>query len=123
VGFLKKFYFCFMNTGYELLLPDGLLDFFCVTDVHKTSDSITICLDELDLSLSERSGRRFESKGFYPSRSIHDFPLRGKSLVLQVRRRRWLDLDTGNPYMRDWEIVAKGTRLTAEFASFLKETP
>lgn len=112
-----------MNTGYELLLPEGLLDFFVVKDVCKTSECITIYLDELDLSAVERSGRRLESKGFYPSSRVHDFPLRGKSLFLQIRRRRWLDLDTGNPYTRDWDMVAKGTRLTAEFASFLKETP
>nr|WP_241149233.1 hypothetical protein [Parabacteroides distasonis] len=65
----------------------------------------------------------FNLRVFYPPASIHDFPLRGKSLILHVRRRRWLDLDTGNPYMRDWEVVAKGTRLTEEFASFLKGTP
>ena len=80
-------------------------------------------MEELDLSYEERQGRHFQSKGFYPPSTIHDFPLRGKSLILQVRRRRWQDLDTGNPYMRDWDVVAKGTRLTAEFASFLKGTP
>lgn len=40
-----------------------------------------------------------------------------------MRRRRWVDMDTGNPFMRDWEVVSKGTRLTEEFASFLKGTP
>lgn len=65
----------------------------------------------------------FSPKVFYPPTSIHDFPLRGKSLILHVRRRRWVDMDTGNPFMRDWEVVSKGTRLTEEFASFLKGTP
>ena len=88
-----------------------------------TSTAILSYLDEKDLSGEERSGKHLQSKGFYPPASIHDFPLRGKSLILHVRRRRWLDLDTGNPYMRDWEVVAKGTRLTEEFASFLKGTP
>ena len=112
-----------MNTGYELLLPDGILDYFTVTHTEKTSTTITHYLDELDLSEEECKGRHFQSKGFYPPSSIHDFPLRGKSLILQVRRRRWQDLDTEYPYMRDWDVVAKGTRLTAEFASFLKGTP
>jgi len=112
-----------MYSGYELLLPDGLLDYFQVVGVDKTVDRIIIHLDERDLSVAERCGKHLESKGFYPCSSIHDFPLRGKSLILQVRRRRWLDLDTGHPYMRDWDVVAKGTRLTAEFASFLKATP
>jgi hypothetical protein len=29
-------------------------------------------------------------------------------------------MDTGNPFMRDWDLVAQGTRLTADFAAFLK---
>jgi len=112
-----------METGYDLLLPEGILTYFDVTHVDRTSTVILIYLDEKDLSEAERKGKHFQSKGFYPGSTIHDFPLRGKSLVLHVRRRRWLDLDTGNPFMRDWEVVAKGTRLTEEFASFLKGTP
>lgn len=112
-----------MKTGYELLLPEGLLTYFDVTDSKSTTDAISIYLDEKDLSTEERNGKRFQSKGFYPSSTIHDFPLRGKSLMLHVRRRRWVDLDTGNPWMRDWDLAAKGTRLTEEFAAFLKGAP
>lgn len=112
-----------METGYELLLPEGILSYFDVTHSERTSTAILIYLDEKDLADSERKDRRLQSKGFYPPCSIHDFPIRGKSLILHVRRRRWLDMETGNPFMRDWEVVAKGTRLTEEFASFLKGTP
>lgn len=112
-----------MQTGYELLLPEGILDYFAVTHTEKTSTTITIYLDELDLSEEERAGKHFQSKGFYPPSYIHDFPLRGRRLILQVRRRRWLNTDTGEPYMRNWDVIASGTRLTTEFASFLKGTP
>lgn len=118
----KNNYFCSMETGYELFLPEGILTYFEVTHADRTATAILIYLDEKDLSEEERSGKHLQSKGFYPPASIHDFPLRGKSLILHVRRRRWVDLDTGNPYMRAWEVVAKGTRLTEEFASFLKGT-
>jgi len=112
-----------METGYELLLPEGLLTYFEVKHAERTSTAILIYLDEKGLSAEDRKDKHLQSKGFYPPVSIHDFPLRGKSLILHVRRRRWLDLDTGKPYMRDWEVVAKGTHLTEEFASFLKGTP
>ena len=111
-----------VSPGYELFLPEGILTYFEVTHADRTATAILIYLDEKDLSEEERSGKHLQSKGFYPPASIHDFPLRGKSLILHVRRRRWVDLDTGNPYMRAWEVVAKGTRLTEEFASFLKGT-
>jgi hypothetical protein len=112
-----------METGYELLLPEGILDYFTVTQAELTTTSILIYLDEKDLTESERSGKHFQSKGFYPAITIQDFPLRGKSLILHIRRRRWFDPDTGYPFMRDWDTVAAGTRLTAEFAAFLKGTP
>jgi len=52
--------------------------------------------------------------------TIQDFPLRGKACFLKVKRRRWLNEDTGEIVMRDWDIVAKGTRMTRDFAIFLK---
>lgn len=112
-----------METGYELLLPEGILTYFEVTHAERTSTAVLIYLDEKDLSEDERKGKRLQSKGFYPPCSLHDFPVRGKSLILHIRRRRWLDLERGTPYMRNLEMVAKGTRLTEEFASFLKGTP
>ena len=50
-----------------------------------------------------------------------DFPLRGKKVFLNIRRRRWL-LKKHNEYIsRNWRMVAEGTRMTQDFASFLKE--
>lgn len=40
-------------------------------------------------------GTRVESKGFYDPISIYDFPLRNKLAKLLVRRRRWINKDTG----------------------------
>jgi hypothetical protein len=110
-----------MKTGYDLLLPQGMTDYFDVVEVEETGKTIILHLEEKSLSLSEVSGRSFISKGFYPVVDIHDFPIRDKGCLLRVRRRRWQDKQTGDPYMRDWTVIADGTRLTREFAAFLKE--
>ncbi|WP_422395612.1 ISAon1 family transposase N-terminal region protein [Pseudotamlana carrageenivorans] len=52
---------------------------------------------------------------------IEDFPLRGKLVYLHLKRRRWRDVDTKETLQRDWNNVAKGTRMTTEFEAFLKE--
>ena len=52
---------------------------------------------------------------------IEDFPLRGHTVSLYVKRRKWTIQDTNKVVSRDWDLVAKGTRKTHEFASFLKE--
>ncbi|MDC7190546.1 hypothetical protein PQH02_13420, partial [Phocaeicola vulgatus] len=62
-----------------------------------------------------------ESKGFYDPVIVQDFPLRGKKVFLNIRRRRWL-LNKHNEYIsRNWRMVAEGTRMTQDFAFFLKE--
>lgn len=109
-----------MQSGYELLLPEGLLNYFEVVEVNTLEKVIMLHLDEKVLSSQENKDNLFISKGFYPATDIHDFPLRGKSLILRVRRRRWQNKLSGNPYMRDWSVIAGGTHLTAEFAAFLK---
>lgn len=57
--------------------------------------------------------------GFYESSTLTDFPIRNHKTQLHVRRRRWKDAD-GNSYSNDWRLVAQGTRISTEFALFLK---
>ena len=70
---------------------------------------------------SSYSKNQTESKGFYEPVVVQEFPIRGKKVFLNVRRRRWMIPETGEYISRDWKLVAKGTRLTQDFASFLKE--
>lgn len=104
----------------NFLLPEGLLDYFKVTKGEKDQESYTIHLEEKNIPPSQYSKNKLTSKGFYEPITIQDFPLRGKACFLRVKRRRWLNLDTGDIVTRDWDLVAKGTRMTSEFATFLK---
>ena len=104
----------------ELLLPDGILRYFKVSDVVKKDKEYIIVLEELNVHPEQYKGQKLTSKGFYEPITIQDFPLRGKACFLKVKRRRWLNEDTGQIVMRDWDIVAKGTRMTRDFAIFLK---
>jgi transposase len=58
-------------------------------------------------------------KVFFEEIKVQDFPIRGKGVYLFIRRRRWVDKE-GKIYQRNWELVAQGTRMTKEFAAFLK---
>jgi hypothetical protein len=104
----------------ELFLPDGVLDYFEVISVDKRDDSFQIYLHEKNIIPKEYSGQKLLSKGFYDESIIQDFPIRGKACYLKVKRRRWTIEPTGEIVFRNWSLVAKGTRLTEEFASFLK---
>ena len=106
---------------YRLLLPEGTLDYFDVVDVKERVNEIVIYLEEKNLVPEQYSGEATESKGFYDPVVVQNFRLRGKKVYLNIRRRRWI-LKKSNDYIcRNWRMLAEGTRMTQDFASFLKE--
>lgn len=105
----------------RFLLPDGILDYF---ELSKTVEGLTglhIYLEEKNLPPSEYQDQKLESKGFLPEVYIQDFPIRNQKVTLCIKRRRWEVRDTGEIVSRDWNIVQQGTRMTKEFADFLKD--
>jgi len=102
------------------LLPEGLLDFFEIEEVYKTGAGFHIHLVEKNIVPKEYNNQRVLSKGFLPEIKIQDFPMRGKAVFLHVKRRRWQVESTGDIISRDWKLISSGTRITQEFANFLK---
>ena len=105
----------------KLLFPREMLDFFEVVGYEESGEEVIVRLDERDRIHKKKSGHVYEKNGFLPAARITDFPLRDKKLTLIVRRRRWRDVTTGAIVSNDYELVAKGTRHSVEFAAFLKE--
>jgi hypothetical protein len=104
----------------NLVLPKGLLEYFVINKIEHLENSIGVYLEEKNIIPEEYANDKLTSKGFYEAIQVQDFPIRGKAVYLYVKRRRWINETRGNIVMRDWELVAKGTRMTKEFASFLK---
>lgn len=77
--------------------------------------------EERNITPKEEASRILIAHGFHTEVTIQDFPLRGNTVYLHVKRRRWLDKTTKEVVQRDWSLVAQGTRMTADFAAFLKE--
>jgi hypothetical protein len=104
----------------RIVLPEGVLDYFNVKKLSKLEEEIEIYLEEQNIIPEEYKGQKLISKGFYEEIKVQDFPIRGKAVYLCIKRRRWVNETTGEIVYRNWELVAKGTRMTREFASFLK---
>jgi hypothetical protein len=105
----------------EYVLPKGVLEYFEFISTEDHSNELHVNLEEINTVPIEHAGKRLKSKGFYDTKNIQDFPLRGKRVILRVKCRKWLDQDTGKNVKRDWDLVLQGTKLTKEFAGFLKE--
>ena len=105
----------------KLLLPEFLVEFFAIMRAEQKDGILHIYFEEKNVIPDELKERNLNSKGFVPEITVEDFPLRGKSVKLHIKRRRWLDVDTKETVQRDWNLVASGTRMTQDFAEFLKK--
>ncbi len=102
----------------SLILPKGLEEYFDLVDVKETAECLTLFLDEKNIPPLAFKNVKMTSKGFFEASSIRDFPLRGKSCFLNVRRRKWMIEETGQIVFNDWNIAHQGTRMTQELALF-----
>lgn len=103
-----------------LIIPEGVSDYFEMTHYSQEEGRLDIFLEEMNVIPEEFQKNRLLSKGFFEPISLQDFPIRGQQVYLHVKRRRWLNQDNGTVVYRNWGLVAKGTRITQDFASFLK---
>jgi hypothetical protein len=108
-------------------LPKGLLEHFTITCIKDLEDSVTreqyfeIFLEENNV-LHRANAFEYESKGF-TSITLQDFPIRGKSVYLKIKRRRWRHKLRPKEVVRnDFSFVAVGAGFTQELSDFLKGT-
>lgn len=105
----------------KLFLPELLIEHFEILKFEEENQILHIYFEEKNTAPKEFSSLVLQSKGFVPEITVDDFPLRGKTVKLHIKRRRWTDTKNGNIIQRDWNLIAKGTRMTQDFAEFLKK--
>jgi hypothetical protein len=105
----------------ELILPEFIIEHYLLTHVEKSEERYHVYLEEKNYPEDHPKKGDLLSKGYFPTITLQDFPIRGHKVFLHIKRRRWLNIKTGKVVYRDWTEVAEGTRMTSEFSAFLKE--
>jgi len=114
----------------EMILPEGILGDFEITGFEQGNSekyiydkTLTIYLEEKKVIPSEYKTHIYKASGFMEPRLIEDYPIRNMTVTLSVKRRRWDVLIDGKTLKvtRDLNILAQGTRMSDEYAAFLKE--
>ena len=107
----------------ELLLPQGILEYFDYKNYKTENSEIIITLVEKNTvpKLPEQyKNRKIRQKGFKQI-TVNDFPVRGKKVQLVFRRRVWQIQGVKELYKKEIpKVIFPGTRLEKEFADFLK---
>ena len=71
------------------ILPDVLIDNFDIVSFEKKPDRFDIFLDEKKVQLKEdKTKPAIIAYGFCEYRTIQDYPIRGRSTYLHVRKRK-----------------------------------
>ena len=105
----------------KLLLPEYLVEYFEIIEFKEKEGLLHLYFEERNTVPKEFCKLHLQSKGFHEEITVDDFPLRGKGVKLHIKRRRWTEMKSGNIVQRDWKLIAKGTRMTQDFAEFLKK--
>lgn len=105
----------------ECLLPEEMIEYFEVVKVEKTTETLDVTLEERDNGVDGYKAGQLRSNGFYQESVVRDYPVRGRKMSFHVKRRRWIEIETGKSVSRQWNLVAEGTRFSKEFAAFLKD--
>jgi len=114
-----------MNNYKELLdylLPEKILDYFDYHSINKKDGILEITLREkkkLPQLPVEHRDKKIITKG-YKDICIDDFPIRGKKVILRLRRRIWKIEGVEELFKQPIDIAHTGTKLEKEFADFLK---
>jgi hypothetical protein len=103
----------------ELIFPQGIFEWFDITDGTRDEEDIRITLEEKD-NPPITPNQKIIARKFHDI-TITDFPIRGHRTLLTFRRRYW-KIEGQKEYLkRDIPLTFPGTQLATEFAHFLKE--
>ena len=109
----------------KCFLPVTIVDNFELVDIQEfdndTGIQMNLQLDEKMIYPNGHSSKTLESKGFRDVVSISDFPIQNKAVMLYIRRRKWLEKETGRIISKSYDLSHEGTSYSNGLASFLKD--
>lgn len=84
----------------ECLLPEEMVEYFEVVQVVKTTETFDVTLEERDNGVVGCESGQLRSNGFYEESIVRDYPVRRRKMSFHVKRRRWIEVETGKSVSR-----------------------
>lgn len=111
------------SDAFWMFLPQGLGELFEMVRFERTDHAYDIWLDEKkERSEEDRRNPKIVARGYTDYVVIQDYPLRGRPVYLHMRKNKWWTKQTNEIFSYGLELPNEdGTRLSAEFVSFLKD--
>lgn len=111
------------SDAFWMFLPQGLGELFEMVRFERTDHAYDIWLDEKkERSEEDWRNPKIVARGYTDYVVIQDYPLRGRPVYLHMRKNKWWNKQTNEIFSYGLELPNEdGTRLSAEFVSFLKD--
>lgn len=111
------------SDAFWMFLPQGLGELFEMVRFERTEQAYDMWLDEKkERSEEDRRNPHIVARGYTDYVVIQDYPLRGRPVCLHMRKNKWWNKLTNEIFSYNLELPNEdGTRLSAEFVSFLKD--
>lgn len=111
------------SDAFWMFLPQGLGELFEMVRFERTDHAYDIWLDEKkERSEEDRRNPKIVARGYTDYVVIQDYPLRGRPVYLHMRKNKWWNKQTNEIFSYGLDLPNEdGTRLSAEFVSFLKD--
>ena len=98
----------------ECLLPEKMGEYIEVVKVEKTKKTLDVTLEERDKGVEGYASEQLRPNGLYEENTVRDYSVRGRKMTFNVKRRRWVEVETGKSVSKRWGIVAEGTSYSKE---------
>ena len=72
----------------RFIFPEGMFDYFELSDFKEKSDRVEIYFEEKNIHPQEYATNNLESKGFYEQVRMQDYPMRGRSCLLFIKKTK-----------------------------------
>jgi hypothetical protein len=105
----------------ELICYFNLVSFELQEVTKSTEQRYVITFEEKNELPEGFSFSDYETKDFYRSKLIQDFPLRGIAVFFSIKRRRWRHKTSNAIISRDFTFIAHSSKFTKDLSDFLKE--
>ena len=107
----------------RVIFPEVLADYFDIVDFQESASTLDFWMDERSfMEKADYKKGTVHPYGFSEEKVIQDFPIRGKSVFLHVRRRKWIDRSSGEIFTYSYDdLTEEGSRMSPDFVAFLKE--
>lgn len=79
----------------ECLLPEEMIEYFKVVKVDKPQETLDVTLEEHDNGGDGYEFGQLRPNGFYKENVVKDYPFRGRKMSFHVKRRHWVEVETG----------------------------